>query len=127
MQVDDPIPGVCDNSRVVAILPIPGNGQEKAKAPMTDQELEELLNSQVVFLQDKTDYNDKGMVHLIVNCKGKMVKCEIDNETKSPELDQQIVAVFSSLKEWQPGSIKGKPLDTSVLYSFTVENGKIIL
>jgi hypothetical protein len=127
MQVDEPIPGVCDNSRVIAILPIPGNGQIKAQAPLTDQEIEKQLNSNLSFLRDKPDYKDKGMVNLIINCKGQMVRCEIDNKTKNPELDKQIVAVFSKLEKWEAGTINGEFVDTSVLYSFTIENGIISL
>lgn len=127
MQVDEPIPGVCDNSKVIAILPFPGNGQIKAKAPMTNEEIEEKLNTNVSFLKDKSNYTDKGMVGLIINCEGKMVQCKIDNKTKDPELDKQIVSVFSELKIWQPGTINGNSVDTSVLYSFKIENGKIIL
>ncbi len=127
MQVNEPIPGVCDNSNVIAILPFPGNGQIKAKAPMTDEELEKKLNNEVAFLKDNPDYNDKGMVNLIINCEGKMVRCEIDNKTQSPELDKQIVAIFSKMKNWEAGTVNGKPVDTSVLYSFKIENGIISL
>jgi len=127
MEVNEPIPGVCDNSKVIAILPFPGNGQIAAQAPLSDNEIKKKLNSEVVFLKDKTEYNDKGMVNLIVNCKGKMVRCQIDNKTQSPELDQQIVAVFATMVEWKPGTLNGKPVDTSVLYSFTIENGVISL
>jgi len=127
MQVDEPIAGVCDNSMVIAILPFPGNGQIKAKAPMTDEELEKKLNSEVAFLKANPGYNDKGMVNLIVNCKGKMVRCEIDNKTQSPELDKQIVDIFSKLKNWEAGTVNGKHVDTSVLYSFKIENGIISL
>ncbi|MBT3210026.1 MAG: hypothetical protein HN704_09925 [Bacteroidetes bacterium] len=127
MLVDEPIPGVCDNYQVIAILPFPGNGQVKAQAPFTDQEIEEQLNSNVNFLLDKPDYHDKGMVNLIINCKGQMVRCEIDNKTKNPELDEQIVAVFAKLEKWIAGTINGKSVDTSVLYSFKIENGKISL
>lgn len=127
MQVNEPIPGVCDNSRIIAILPFPGNGQVKAQAPMTNQEIVEQLNANVGFLQDKPDYNDKGMVNLIINCNGEMVRCEMDNKTKSPELDKQIAAVFARLKQWKAGTINGKPVDSVVLYSFKIENGKLSL
>ena len=127
MQVNEPIPGVCNNSKIIVILPFPGNGQVEAQAPLTDQEIEEQLNTHVDFLQDKPDYNDKGMVNLIINCNGEMVRCEIDNKTKDPELDKQIVAVFATLKKWKAGTINGEFVDTSVLYSFTIENGKISL
>jgi len=127
MQVEEPIPGVCDNSSVIVILPLPGNGQVKAGAPKTEEELTKELNEKVAFLKDKPDYNDKGMVNLIVNCEGELVRCQIDNKTQSPELDSQIVAVFAEMKIWTPGTINGKPVDTVVLYSFTITGGKIEL
>jgi len=127
MQVDNPISGVCDNSNVIAILPFPGNGQIKAKAPFTDEEITKKLNAEVDFLKGSLGYNDKGMVNLIINCKGKMVSCKIDNKTRSPELDQQIVDIFSKMLDWKAGTVNGKPVDTVVLYSFKIENGVILL
>lgn len=127
MQVTEPIDGVCDNDNVIAILPISGNGQVEAVAPKTDDELTAELNEKVTFLKDKPDYNDKGMVNLIINCEGELVRCQIDNKTQSPELDSQIVAVFAEMKTWTPGTIRGKAYDTVVLYSFTIKDGKISL
>lgn len=127
MEVNEPINGVCDNANVIAILSFPGNGQVKAQAPVTKEEIAQELNSKVSFLKDKNYYEDKGMVNLIINCKGQLVKCEIDNKTKSPELDNQIVAVFKELKTWTAGKINNRYVDTVVLYSFTIKNGKIIL
>lgn len=127
MEVKEPIKGVCDNANVIAILPLPGNGQVKAQPPKTKEEITQELSSKVSFLKDKPDYEDKGMVNLIINCKGELVKCEIDNKTKNSELDSQIVAVFAELKTWKAGKINDSSVDTSVLYSFTVRNGKIIL
>lgn len=65
------------------------------------------------------------MVSLIINCKGELVRCEIDNKTKSPELDSQIVAVFAELKLWTAGKINEKPFDTVVLYSFTIKTARL--
>lgn len=127
MQVDTPIPGVCDNNNVIAILPISGNGQVKAVGPKTDAEITLELNAKVTYLKDKPSYVDKGMVSIIINCKGEMVQCKIDNKTQSPELDSQIVAVFAEMKVWTPGKMYDKPIDTVELYSFTIKDGKIIL
>jgi DNA-binding protein YbaB len=127
MEVKEPIEGVCDNANVMAILPISGNGQVEAKAPKSDKELTAELNSNISYLQDKGDYEDEGMVNLIVNCKGELVKCEIDNKTKSPELDDQIVAVFAKMKIWTAATINNQAVDTIVLYSFKIKNGKITL
>ncbi len=127
MEVKEPIEGVCDNDYVVVILPFPGNGQVKAIAPKTDEQIEKELNAKVSFLNDNPNYEVKGMVNLIINCKGELVRCEIDNKTKSAELDNQIVAVFAELKKWTAGKINNRNVDTSVLYSFTITNGKISL
>ena len=127
MQVDEPIPGVCDNDNVIVVLPLPGSNQVKAQASISDKEIEEILKKTVSFLKDKPDYKDEGMVNLIINCKGELVRCLIDNETKNPSLDEQIVAVFSDLKDWKPGTLKNRAVDTLLLYSFTIDNGIITL
>lgn len=74
MQIKEPIKGVCDNDNVIVILPMPGNGQAKAKAPKTKEEILEDLNSKVSYLHDNPDYEDKGSMNLIVNCKGELVQ-----------------------------------------------------
>jgi len=125
MQVKEPIEGVCDNANVIVIMTFMNKDEVEAKAPKTDAELTLQLNSQVTFLKDKPDYEDKGMVNLIVNCKGELVRCQIDNKTKSPELDSQIVAVFAEMKKWTPGKVNNVSVDTAILYSFTIKNGKI--
>lgn len=127
MQMDTPVEGACNSSKIVFILPIPGNGQISAKSTVADGEIEIALNEEVIFLKDKPKFSDKGMVRMIVNCRGEMVQCEIDNKTTSPELDQQIVDVFSTLTTWTPATVHGQPVDSSVLYSFTIENGNITL
>lgn len=127
MEVKSPIEGVCDNANVIAVLPFPGNGQVEAKPAKSEAEIAKELNEKVIFLKDKPGYEDKGMVRVIVNCKGEMVQCVIDNKTQSPDLDAQIVAVFASLTGWKAGTVRGKPVDTVVLYSFTIKDGKISL
>jgi len=127
MKPKESIQGVCDNSYIIAIVPFAGNNQIDAKAPKSKEEITKEVNAKITFLRDKPDYNDKGMVNLIVNCRGELVQCEIDNKTKSPELDTQIVAVFAEMKSWTPGTVNNQAVDTSVLYSFTIKSGKFIL
>ncbi len=125
MEVKEPIEGVCNNDYVIAILPFPGSNQVEAKAPRTNEEITKELNSRVEFLKGKADYEDKGSVNLIVNCKGEMVRCEIGNESQSPELDKQIVAIFNEMKLWKAGTLNGKSVDTAVIYSFIISKGLI--
>ena len=118
-------PIVVDNDNVIVVLPFISSGQTEAVAPMTDEQLEKELNSSVTFLKDKKDYEDKGMLNIIINCKGEMVRCEIDNKTKSTDLDNEILAVFLKMKVWKAAKMGSKSVDSMVLYSFTIENGKI--
>jgi hypothetical protein len=126
MQVKNPIEGVCDNQNVYVIFPS-FKGQEEAKCPASKKEITQRLNAEVSFLKDSTGYNDKGMVNVIINCKGEVVQCEIDNKTRHPELDKQIVAVFNSLGNWKPGKVNGDKVDTSRLWSFEIKNGVITI
>ena len=125
MEQKAPIKGLCHQNEVYALLPM--KGQEKAMPSQTAEQIQELLNTQVVFLKDSSSYVDKGMVNIIINCKGEVVQCEIDNKTKHPELDQQIVAVFASLGKWKPGKLNGKEVDTSRLWSFEIKDGKFVV
>ncbi|MEN8249941.1 MAG: hypothetical protein ABFS32_13490 [Bacteroidota bacterium] len=124
MEVKEPIPGICNDKNVIAILPF--DGQKEAVCPITEDEITERLN-QIEFLKQNPKHKDKGMIGLIINCKGEVVQCKMDNETKSLELDKQIEEVFNNLGEWKPGKLNGKKVDTSKLYSFKISKGKITL
>lgn len=126
MEAKEPIPGVCDIKNIVVIFPS-FKGQDKAIPPITREEIQNRLNTEVKFLSLNPTYSDKGMMGLVINCKGVVVQCKMDNKTKSEELDKQIEAVFNSLGEWKPGKLNEKTVDTSNLFSFTIDNGKLIL
>jgi len=100
-------------------------GQEEAVCPVSEEEILKRLNSEVAFLKDNPKYKDEGMMGLIINCKGEIVQCKMDNKTQSPELDKQIEAVFNSLGNWKSGKLNGKEVDTSLLYSFKIKKGVI--
>jgi len=126
MEIKEPIKGICNEKEVYSLFPM-FKGQEEALCPLSNKEILERLNKEVIFLKDSLSYNDKGMVNIIINCKGEVVKCEIDNKTKYEELDRQIVAVFNSLGEWKPGKLNGKKIDSSKLISFEIKNGQFTI
>ncbi len=122
MEVKEDIPGICDKNEVYALFPMM-DGQDEAICPVSKDEILKRLNAEVKYLKDKPKYKDKGMIGLIINCKGELVKCEMDNETQSPELDKQIEEVFNSLGEWKAGKLNGKAVDSSRLFSFKIKKG----
>ncbi|WP_018342525.1 hypothetical protein [Cytophaga aurantiaca] len=123
MEVKEDIQGICDKNEVYALFPS-FKGQEEAICPVTKEEILQKLNTEVSFLKDNPKYKDTGMIGLIINCKGEVVKCKMDNKTKSAELDKQIEIVFNSLGSWKAGKLNGKEVDTSKLFSFKIKNGK---
>ena len=124
MEVKEPIPGLCNANQVYVLLSA-FKGQEKAICPVSEDAILQRLNSEVKFLIDNPEYDDKGMIGLVINCKGDVVQCNMDNKTKSPELDKQIEDVFNSLGDWKPGKLKRKDVDTSQLFSFVIKDGKV--
>jgi hypothetical protein len=124
MEVKEDIPGICDKNEVYALFPS-FKGQKEAVCPLTEDEILKRLNAEVTFLKDKPTYQDKGMIGLVINCKGAVVKCKMDNKTQSPDLDIQIEVVFNSLGSWKAGKLNGKTVDSSRLFSFEIKNGTI--
>lgn len=126
MEVKEDIPGLCDKKEVYVIFPMLKD-QEEAVPPINEKKIEERLNEEVSFLKDNPKFNGKGMIGVVINCDGKMVKCEMDNSTKNEELDKQIEAVFATLTQWKPGVVSGRMVDTNVLFSFEIKKGKLSL
>jgi len=124
MEVKEPIEGICNEKEVYALFPML-DGQEEAICPVSKEEILKRLNSEIQFLKDNPKFKGKGMIGLVINCKGEIVQCEMDNKTKSAELDKQIEAVFNSLGDWKTGQLNGKNVDSSKLYSFKIKKGKI--
>lgn len=124
LEMKEAILGIYDKNEVYALFPSL-DGQEEAVCPLTKEEILIRLNSEVQFLKDNPKYKDKGMIGLIINCNGEIIQCEMDNETRTPELDRQIEAVFNSLGIWKSGKLDGKNVDSSILFSFTIKKGVI--
>lgn len=122
MEVKEPIDGTCDANEVYYLFSS-FNGQEVAVCTFTKDEILTRLNSDVNFIKDNPKYKDKGMIGLIINCKGEVVLCRMDNKTKSTILDGQIENVFKSLGDWKPGKLNGIQVDSSQLFSFKIKKG----
>jgi len=126
LEVVEPIDGLCDVTEVYVLFPS-FEGQKEADCPVTNEEILRRLNSEVQYLKDHPKLKDKGMIGLIIDCNGEVIKCEIDASygTSSKELDAQIEAVFNSLGNWMSGKLDGKDVDSSLMFSFTIKKGII--
>lgn len=124
MEIKEDIPGICDSNEVYALFPS-FKGQEEAICPVSKEEILKRLNAEVQFIKDNPKFKGKGMIGLIINCKGEVVQCKMDNKTESAELDKQIEEVFNSLGDWKAGKLNGRNVDSSKLYGFKIKKGKI--
>ncbi len=124
MEVKEAIPGIC-NSKEVYVLFTMFKGQVEAICPVAKDSIIKRLNTEVVYLRENPTHEDKGMVNVVINCKGDVVKCVMDNKTKNADLDKQIVAIFNSLGAWKAASLNDKQVDSSRLWSFEIKNGVI--
>jgi hypothetical protein len=122
----DTLTGVCDRKNIYTMFSM-FKGQEEAVCAVKDKDIEKRLNEEVQYLKSNKVKEDKGMVNIIISCEGDVVRCETDNKTKNEELDKQILAVFLSLKDWKPAKLNGKKVDSLLLYSYDIKNGKIEL
>lgn len=125
-EIKEKIEGLCDSKNVYAMLPM-FKGQKEAVCSVKEPAIEQMLNDSVTFIKDKANYTDKGIISIIINCKGEVVQCKIDNKTKSEILDDQIVSVFKLLTSWKAGKLNGDNVDSIKLWSFEIKDGKIKL
>lgn len=126
VEVKDSIPGICNQKEVYSLFP-GFTGQVEATCEQTNKQIEKKLNEEVKFLKDNPKHKDECMISIYVNCKGEMVKCEMDNKSKNPELDAQIEAVFKTLSGWKAGTLNGTAVDSMLIFSIKIKKGKITL
>lgn len=124
VEIKEKIEGLCDSANVYSLFPMFGD-QVAAECAVADSAIERRLNEEVAFLKEKPKFKGEGIVSIMINCKGEVVQCKIDNETKSPILDEQVVKVFKTLTSWKAGKLNGKEVDSLILFSFEIKKGKI--
>src|SRR5216110_1818529 len=85
-EIKEDVQGICDKKNVYALLEMM-KGQKEAVCTVKEPEIEKALNDSVQFVKTNPEYKDKGMVSIIINCKGEVVQCKMDNKTKDTVLD----------------------------------------
>ena len=124
MEMKVAIEGICNKNEVYALFPSL-DGQVEAMCSMTEEEILKKLNKEIKFLKENKKFRAKGMIGLIINCKGEVLECKMDNTTGNKELDKQIEEIFNSLGNWKSGTLDGKSVDSSLLFSFKIKKGVI--
>ena len=127
MEMKVAVEGVCNKNEVYALFPSL-DGQDEAVCSTNNEGIEKKINSEVKFLKENKKFKSKkGIISLIINCKGEVIKCEMDNTTGNKELDKQLEELFNSLGDWKPGKLDGKSVDSVQLFSFKIKKGVLKL
>lgn len=126
VEMKEPVEGICNNKQVYALF---GGfkGQVEPKCSLTKEEIQNLLNEKITFLKVNPKFKGKGMVGVFINCKGEPLNWEISVKTNNDELDQQIIDIFKTLKNWTPGKLDENSVDSRELISYKIKKGLIIL
>ena len=105
MEVKEPVPGICDDKHVYALFP-GFKGQRPATWVITKEQVQERLNADVAWLKDNPKFKltKHESVSVMVNCKGVVVKVELDS--KSEAFNEEVEAVFNSLGACEVGTLR---------------------
>jgi hypothetical protein len=125
VEMKEPVEGICNNTKVYALFK-GFQGQIPPKCSLTNEEIQKLLN-EVPFLKANPKFKGKGMAGVYINCKGEAIGWEIDNKSKSEELDKQLLEVFKTLTSWTQGKLNGMSVDARELISYTIKKGVLTL
>jgi hypothetical protein len=125
VEMKEPVEGICNNTKVYALFK-GFQGQIPPKCALTNEEIQKLLN-EIPFLKANPKFKGKGMAGVYINCKGEAIGWEIDNKSKSQELDKQLLEVFKTLRSWTQGKLNGMSVDTRELISYTIKKGVLTL
>jgi hypothetical protein len=122
MEAKEPIPGTCDTKNIYALF---GGfkGQVEPVSPLTKSVIQSKLDT-LQFLKNNPKFKGSIMINCIINCKGEMVKCDVDNKSGNDDLDKAVLAIFAPMKTWQAGKLSGNSVDCSVLFSIDFKKGK---
>ena len=126
VEMKEPVEGIC-NHKEVYVLFSGFTGQVEPQCSLTKEEMQIMLNEKALFLKTNPKFKGKGMVEVLINCEGEVLKWEISTKTKSDELDRQILDAFITLQNWTPGKLNGEDVDSMKLIGYTIKKGEIIL
>lgn len=117
---------ICKPEKVYTVIPTLADEYAPGQ-PLKRKKMEAQMNKEMESLQSMPDTAVKGMLTLVINCRGEVAQAYTDLKDEFPELDKEITAQIMSMGNWKPGVFKKKKVDTMLLVSFTVKDGKIEL
>lgn len=84
--------------------------EELPEANLTDDQIVNLLNSQIALINYGLKAIETVYYTVMVNCKGEAFDYKIPR-TIDPDLDSKILQVLESSLTWTPGKQRGNPVD----------------
>lgn len=115
---DVKIEDACNPNSVYAFL------TEKA-SKKSFQEIETLLNEEIDFAKENPKFKSECAVQHIVNCKGNANTFHMVTNSKSEELDKQLLVFFKKMSDWNIVQYNDAPVDYWFMWLIKVKKGHI--
>ncbi len=115
--------GICNPENITArfsIFTYTSSSNKRIK------KIEKELNSKIKSLKTYISLSEERIINLIINCKGEVLKSEIDTKKIQPDIKSEIEDAFKMLRIWKKIKYNGET-DSSILITFKIENGVICL
>jgi hypothetical protein len=125
IQMDKPVEGICDNNKVYALFSA-FKDQSEAVCPLSKEEILKKVNENVTFIQADKKYKDNCGVRFLINCKGEVVRFEVNNHTKLEELGAHLDKALRPVTGWKPGKLHDTDVDSEFTFLFKVKKGQIV-
>ncbi|WP_107037769.1 hypothetical protein [Brumimicrobium mesophilum] len=126
VQMDEIVEGICNHDEVYGLFD-GFDGQVEPKSLLSKVEMQTVFNENLQFLKENPKFKSSGMLGVYINCEGEPLEWSISVKTKSKELDQQILEIALTFKEWKAGTLNGDAVDTRELISYKIKKGKLTI
>lgn len=98
----------------------------KAKPVDTYDTIEARLNREVKYAKNNPEFKASVSIQGAVNCKGEPGGgLHIVNSSGNEQLDKQLLAFLAKVDKWKPAKLKGKNVDSWVMWNIEIAKGFI--
>ena len=100
--------------------------ENRARPIENKDSIEVNLNSYVKFAKENPTFSGNPSIQFVVNCRGEIGGgFHVVTSSGNDNLDQELVAFFQTVKEWQAGKIRKKTVDSWYMWRLEVKTGYI--
>jgi hypothetical protein len=102
--------------------------ESKARPKMPIDSIQIKLNENVKFAKENPSFDSKSSIQFAVNCNGEIGGgFHVVTKSGNENLDNDLIAFFKTIKNWQAGKIKKKTVDSWYMWRLEIKNGYVTI